>query len=205
MLYSVPFWFSNSAYDLVNTDYFGSGPSSIAMRQHYTILFNTFVMMTLGYQLTCRKLGWSEMNILSHLISWDNILFLIVMLGELGIQALIVEFPLFNEIFGTEHLQWSMHFTCWIFGLGAIAVNLAAKKVFDNEEHYSKFFKIGMEEDPTNQRKKMLFKLQDDMKNRFTKGAAEDSDMSCDSVHEKLLDHYEADGHDHDEEEKEQE
>ena len=202
MLYSVPFWFSNSAYDLVNTDFFGSGPSSIAMRQHYTILFNTFVMMTLGYQITCRKLGWSEMNLLSHLFSRDNKWFLIVLSGELAIQALIVEFPLFNEIFATEHLQWSMHFTCWTFGLGAIAVNLIAKKVFDNEEHYSKFFKIGMEEDPANQRKKMLFKLQDDMKNRFAKGAVDDSDMTCDSIHEKLLDHNEADGHDHYEEEK---
>ena len=44
------------------------------------------------------------------------------------------------------------------------------------------------------------------MKYRFTKiGAVEDSDMSCDSIHEKLLDHHEADGHDdHEEEEKEE-
>ena len=201
MLYSVPFWFSNSAYNLVNTDFFGSGPSSIAMRQHYTILFNTFVMMTLGYQLTCRKLGWSEMNILSHF--FNNKWFIGVLLGEFGLQWFIVQFPLFNEIFGTEPLEWSMHITCWVFGLGAIAVNLAAKKVFDNEEHYSKFFKMGMEEDPANQRKKMLFRLQDDMKSRFKKGAVEDSDMTCDSIHEKLLDHHEADGHDHEEEEKE--
>ena len=159
MLYSVPFWFSDSAYNLVSTDFFGSGASSIAMRQHYTILFNTFVMMTMGYQLTCRKLGWSEMNIVSHLFSFDNKWFIIVFLSEFVMQWLIVEFPLFNEIFGTVHLRWSMHITCWIFGLGAIAVNLAAKKVFDNEEHYSKFFKIDMEEDPANQRKKMLFKL----------------------------------------------
>jgi len=41
------------------------------------------------------------------------------------------------------------------------------------------------------------------MKNRFTKVVVEDSDMSCDSIHEKLLDQHEADGHDHEEEEKE--
>jgi hypothetical protein len=52
-----------------------------------------------------------------------------------------------------------MHITCWIFGLGAIAVNLAAKKVFDNEEHYSKHFKIRLEEDPANQSQSTLFKL----------------------------------------------
>jgi hypothetical protein len=57
-----------------------------------------------------------------------------IIAAEFGIQWMIVEFPLLNEIFRTTHLQWSMHITCWVFGLGSFAVNLAAKKVFDNED-----------------------------------------------------------------------
>jgi magnesium-transporting ATPase (P-type) len=102
MLYSLPYWFSNSAYNLVDTDFYGDDKDSEKMKQHYTILFNTFVMMTLAYQFTCRKLGWSDMKLHSHIL--NNRWFLYVLAGEFGIQYVIVEFPLFQGIFRTTSL-----------------------------------------------------------------------------------------------------
>jgi magnesium-transporting ATPase (P-type) len=112
----------------VNTDFYGDSAETLNMRQHYTIIYNTFVMMTLANQISCRKLGWYDIRLHDHIT--NNHWFYLIVGGELGVQALIIEFPPFREIFGTTHLEWSMHYTCWVFGLGAIAVNLLAKKIF---------------------------------------------------------------------------
>jgi magnesium-transporting ATPase (P-type) len=94
MLYSVPYWFPNSSYNLVETDFYTDSQASQNMKQHYTIIYNTFVMMTLANQISCRKLGWSDMRLHSHI--FNNKWFILVVAAELGVQALIIEFPVFN-------------------------------------------------------------------------------------------------------------
>jgi Ca2+ transporting ATPase len=128
MLYSAPFWFPNSAYNLVSTDFYAGGDASENIQQHFTILFNTFVLMNLCYKISCRKLDWDDLHIYENI--FNNKWFLLVTGMEFGAQWLIVQFPLFNQIFRTVPLQMNMHITCWIFGLGALIVNLAAKKIF---------------------------------------------------------------------------
>ena len=48
MLYSVPYWYPNSTYNLVETNFYTPSADSTNMKQHYTIMFNTFIMMTLA-------------------------------------------------------------------------------------------------------------------------------------------------------------
>lgn len=105
MLYSAPFWFENSTYDLVNTDFYDEDEVAAKnLKTHYTMLFNTFIWMNLAYQISCRKIGWNELNIFEH---WNNnSWFIFVVAAEFGIQCLIIEFPLCWSIFRTEHLQW---------------------------------------------------------------------------------------------------
>jgi len=190
MLYSVPYWYPNCSYNLVETDFYTPSEASFNMKRHYTIMYNTFVMMTLANQISCRKLGWSDMRLHEHL--FNNKWFIIVVAAELGVQALIIEFSLFNEIFRTTHLEWSMHFTCWAFGIGSFAVNLLAKKVFDQENDYSKYFKFNFKEVPEEQNNK-IFAIQGKLLSKMEK--KQDLDSSLYSNTECLLDHNEEDGH----------
>lgn len=190
MLYSVPFWFPNSTYSLVNTDFYAGTDASNNMKQHFTILFNTFVMMNLFYQVSCRKLGWNEMNVLEHFT--NNSWFIIILGGEFAIQWLIIEFPLFQIIFRTVSLEWSMHITCWIFGLGAIGVNLAAKKVFDDEDAYAPYFNIKMNEDLSQETNKVLKKMQS-IKRRMDR-KDDEFHSCCKEAEERLIHQNEQDG-----------
>ena len=93
------------------------------------------------------------MRLHEHIINNKWILF--VLDAEFGIQCAIIELPLLNEIFRTTHLRWSMHITVAVFALGALAVNLIAKKIFEDEDAYSPHFKINMNEDPNQQNNKV--------------------------------------------------
>ena len=100
MLYSVPFWFG-IGYNLVDTDItLMNSIDSTNMRIHYTILFNTFVLMNLFNQPTCRKLSWTEYNFFKEF--FNNKWFLLILAFEFGLQWSIVEY--FGFIFRTESL-----------------------------------------------------------------------------------------------------
>jgi hypothetical protein len=81
MLYTLPFWFESSSYDLVNGNFYGE--VSTPIRQHFTIMFNTFVLMNLVNMVACRKLAWDDTLIFRHF--FNNNLFLFVLAAELGI------------------------------------------------------------------------------------------------------------------------
>lgn len=87
-----------------------------------------------------RKLGWADIKIFSEF--FNNKWFLIVLLAELGLQWAVVEY--FHVIFRTESLDWRQHLTCWCFGLGALLVNLASKKM--PEEQFKKYFEFEINE-----------------------------------------------------------
>jgi magnesium-transporting ATPase (P-type) len=142
MLYSVPYWFG-IGYNYVGTDLYNPiDIDSHYMVQHYTILFHTFVLMNLFNQIACRKIGWSEYNIVSEL--FNNLWFFIIVGAEFTAQWFIVE--VFNLNFRTASLSWPMHITCYSFGIGAILVNLAAKKLFEDKDKYEDMFKFDFNE-----------------------------------------------------------
>jgi magnesium-transporting ATPase (P-type) len=165
ILYSAPFWFENSSYNLVNTDFYAYGDASHNIKQHFTILFNTFVIMNLCYKITCRKLDWSDIHIYENIL--NNKWFLFVTAVEFGAQWLIVEFPLFNTIFRTVPLALNMHITCWMFGLGAIAVNIAAKKIFNNSKVHYKIFNVPFNEKNDKENYSKVLKLFEVFKSKY--------------------------------------
>lgn len=83
MLYTLPFWFTGSSYDLVNGNFYSGKEISTPIKRHYTIMFNTFVLMNLVNMVACRKLAWDDTQIFRHF--FNNKLFLFVLAAELGV------------------------------------------------------------------------------------------------------------------------
>jgi calcium-translocating P-type ATPase len=86
--------------------------------QHYTLVFNCFVFMTLFNWVNCRKL-YHEWNALDGITT--NIPFIIIWISCLGLQLLVVEAAALgggsgtNKIFKTQALTTGM----WLICLGA--------------------------------------------------------------------------------------
>jgi magnesium-transporting ATPase (P-type) len=88
-----------------------------ARRTHYTIVFNTFVLMQLFNEFNCRKLHRHEYNPFERL--FNNWLFIFIMIGQFALQWAFVQ--VLNRFAGTEPLtseQWAacvmMASTVWI-------------------------------------------------------------------------------------------
>merc|ERR1712167_419112 len=99
-----------------------------APSQHYTILFNTFVMMTLFNQFASRKLH-GELNFCTGLLA--NKPFIVLSVVELGLQALFVQAlgaPVGCVPGGLTGGQWGW---CLLFGLIGWFYQLAINMVFD--------------------------------------------------------------------------
>jgi len=101
MLYSIPYWFEGKAYNYVNTSWYGEIDSDKKIF-HYTMIFNTFILMNLFNQIASRKIGWNEINIFASF--FNNFTFLIVLGGEFAAQYFIVQ--LGGPIFRTVSLTW---------------------------------------------------------------------------------------------------
>lgn len=144
MLYSVPYWFGIQYGSYVNTDFYEDSAVSSQMTQHYTIVFNTFVLMNLFNQINCRKLGWSEINIFDNF--FNNIYFFIIVAGEFAAQYFIVQIG--GDVFRTEALDWRMHLTCYMFGLGSLLVSLGCKYI---PEQHQAFFAFKLNENEGNE------------------------------------------------------
>lgn len=90
------------------------GPS-----QHYTIVFNTFVLMQLFNQVNSRKV-WDEANVVAGMFS--NKLFAGILLGEAALQVAIVQNG--GRFFETTPLTPSQWAVCT--GIGAISLLIRA-------------------------------------------------------------------------------
>lgn len=93
--------------------------------QHYSVLFNAFVMMTLCNQISSRKLN-NEMNLFAGIT--ENRIFIVIMFIELIAQACFVQFlGNFAECYD-EGLTWKQWIWCLGFGVGVwpcqILINL---------------------------------------------------------------------------------
>ena len=173
MLYSVPYWFG-IAYNYVETDFYGTNPDSIFMKQHYTIIFNTFVIMNLFNQLSSRKLGWSEINIFSEF--FNNKWFILVITAEGVLQWFIVEY--FNGMFRTAPLDWTMHITCLSFGIGALLLNIGSKKI--PEEKFKHYFELNFNETNDGSKYNPVLSLADGLSNKVQR--SETQKLRSDSI-----------------------
>ncbi|XP_077013585.1 plasma membrane calcium-transporting ATPase 4 isoform X4 [Tamandua tetradactyla] len=83
--------------------------------QHYTIVFNTFVLMQLFNEINARKIH-GERNVFSGI--FHNIIFCTVVMGTFISQILIVEFG--GKPFSCTNLTLSQWFWCLFIGIGEL-------------------------------------------------------------------------------------
>uniref|UniRef100_A0AC34FGA5 Plasma membrane calcium ATPase n=1 Tax=Panagrolaimus sp. ES5 TaxID=591445 RepID=A0AC34FGA5_9BILA len=83
--------------------------------QHFTIVFNTFVMMTLFNELNARKIH-GERNIFKGLFS--NPIFYCIWIITFVLQIVIVQWG--GEWFATASLEWYHWLVCLGFGVGTL-------------------------------------------------------------------------------------
>ncbi|KAL1460917.1 hypothetical protein WDU94_012853 [Cyamophila willieti] len=83
--------------------------------QHFTIIFNTFVLMTLFNEINCRKIN-GERNVYKGIFT--NPIFYIIWIFNLSLQVLIVQFG--GIALDTHPLSIGQWLMCICFGLGTL-------------------------------------------------------------------------------------
>lgn len=133
LLYFGPLIFSIE-YNLVgNVPYYtttADGTSAPTYRLlHLTLLFQTFVLMNVFNMFNCREIGgpgnetFNAFKSITH-----NWWFLIVLLAELNLQYMMVNYPATNLLFMTTRLTVPMHVTAFVLGAGSLGVAYGIKK-----------------------------------------------------------------------------
>ncbi|RZF35558.1 hypothetical protein LSTR_LSTR014550 [Laodelphax striatellus] len=93
----------------------GRDSDSFEPTQHYTIIFNTFVMMTLFNEINARKIH-GQRNVFKGVFT--NKIYCCIWAGTVSAQLLIVEFG--AEVFSTIALTFDQWLWCIFFGIGAV-------------------------------------------------------------------------------------
>ncbi|CAL8074031.1 unnamed protein product [Calicophoron daubneyi] len=83
--------------------------------EHFTVIFNTFVMMTLFNEINARKIH-GQRNVFSGMFS--NILFVIIWISTFILQVIIVQFG--GYAFSTSPLNLEGWLWCLFFGIGSL-------------------------------------------------------------------------------------
>jgi Ca2+ transporting ATPase len=87
-----------------------AGPS-----QHFTMIFNSFVMMTLFNEINARKIH-GQRNVFNGLFS--NVIFVVIWIVTFGVQILITQFG--GMAFYTEALNIEQWLWCIFLGIGSL-------------------------------------------------------------------------------------
>ncbi|VEL09652.1 unnamed protein product [Protopolystoma xenopodis] len=83
--------------------------------QHLTVIFNTFVLMTLFNEINSRKIH-DQRNVFSGIIS--NWIFIVIWLGTFALQIAIIQFG--SYAFHTQPLELDHWLWCLFFGVGEL-------------------------------------------------------------------------------------
>lgn len=83
--------------------------------KHFTIIFNTFVLMTLFNEFNARKVH-GQRNVFSGL--HRNVIFVIIWIATLVMQVIIIQFG--SYAFSTEALELDHWMWCLFFGIGEL-------------------------------------------------------------------------------------
>ena len=95
-----------------------------------TIMFYTFILMTLFNQLNCRVYDSDDINIFKDMVL--NPLFIIVTAIEFLITNMMIrggESHLTSSLFGTAPITTGQSIVCWILGAISLIVNIGSKKL----------------------------------------------------------------------------
>ena len=79
--------------------------------QHFTIIFNTFVLFQIFNEVNARKIH-GERNVFNGI--WRNWIFLVIMLGQVTVQIIIVQFG--DVVFSTKGLSLDLWLWCIFLG-----------------------------------------------------------------------------------------
>ncbi|TNN06898.1 Plasma membrane calcium-transporting ATPase 2, partial [Schistosoma japonicum] len=107
-------WFGELLLDVEN----GRGLSARGINrptEHFTVIFNSFVMMTLFNEINARKIH-GQRNIFSGLT--NNLLFVIIWISTFVLQVVIIQFG--GYAFSTHPLALEHWLWCLFFGLGTL-------------------------------------------------------------------------------------
>ncbi|KAK4302859.1 hypothetical protein Pmani_025084 [Petrolisthes manimaculis] len=83
--------------------------------QHFTVIYNTFVMMTLFNEINARKIH-GERNVFRGI--HKNPIFYCIWFGTLVIQIIIVQYGW--KAFSTKSLSWDLWLWCLLLGIGVL-------------------------------------------------------------------------------------
>ncbi len=84
---------------------------------HFTVIFNTFVFMQIFNEINARKIH-GEWNVFTGI--HKNIVFLCVVIGQLTVQVIIIEFG--GIVFNTSHLSLDLWLWCIFLGSAELLV-----------------------------------------------------------------------------------
>lgn len=83
--------------------------------QHFTAIFNTFVLMTLFNELNARKIH-GQRNVFAGV--FRNWIFIVIWISTMVLQIIIVEFG--GYAFSTQGLDLNQWMWCLFFGIGEL-------------------------------------------------------------------------------------
>lgn len=92
---------------------------------HFTIFFQTFVMMQVFNAINCRKLKKYEANVFANFC--NNPFFFIIEIIIVIVQFLLVEFG--GQFVKLSALNLSQHLACIAFGIGTLPYTFLVKKI----------------------------------------------------------------------------
>eukprot|EP00052_Salpingoeca_macrocollata_P027037 m.254621 g.254621 ORF g.254621 m.254621 type:complete len:1271 (-) comp22682_c3_seq6:83-3895(-) len=93
--------------------------------RHYTIVFNTFVLMQIFNEINARKIH-NQLNVFSGF--FNNPIFVGIIVGTLAVQALIVEFG--GRAFSVTGLTGVQWLVCILIGMGELVWNVVIHFIF---------------------------------------------------------------------------
>jgi P-type Ca2+ transporter type 2B len=86
--------------------------------EHFTMIFNAFVMMTLFNEINCRRIH-GEVNVFSNIFA--NKIFCTIWLGTFVTQVLLVQYG--SMVFSCVPLSLDQWMWCCLFGVGSLLWN----------------------------------------------------------------------------------
>jgi len=98
-----------------------AGGSGAEKTQHYTIVFNVFVLMQLFNEINSRKIH-NELNVLDGILK--NAYFVVICIGTLLVQIALIEIPGLNTAFGCTNLTYDQWIACLLLGASVIPLNV---------------------------------------------------------------------------------
>jgi len=130
LMYFGTFIFFSESFNIVSQedrDLQGNPNSRLVLN---TIMFYTFILMTLFNQINCRVHDSEDINCFKGILV--NPFFLIVTISEFLVTFLMVRggsSHLTGSLFGTAPITTGQSVVCWILGALSLVVNVASKRI----------------------------------------------------------------------------